>query len=118
MTSEQDTAMQDLAEDTQVRMIQGILGVFGFTIDQAALNYNVSAEEVRLLMQRPTFGSEVKREEIGNSSEVEIGVSSTSTTIFTTSSTTSTTTTTTPAPTTTTTTTSTTTVESLIIDIE
>merc|ERR1719233_1389703 len=138
MTSEQDTAMQDLAEDTQVRMIQGILGVFGFTIDQAALNYNVSAEEVRLLMQRPTFGSEVKREEISNSSGVEIGVSSTSTTISTTSSTTSTTTTTTTTPittttttvapvvsssssttpTTTTTTTSTTTVESLIIDIE
>merc|ERR1719239_1742092 len=123
-------------------MIQGILGVFGFTIDQAALNYNVSAEDVRLLLQRPTFGSEVKREEISNSSGVEIGVSSTSTTSSTTTttttpittttttvapvvsssssttSTTTTTTTTTPAPTTTTTTTSTTTVESLIIDIE
>merc|ERR1719397_2376615 len=86
-------------------MIQGILGVFGFTIDQAALNYNVSAEEVRLLMQRPTFGSEVKREEISNSSGVEIGLSSTSTTISTTSSTTSSTTTTTTTPITTTTTT-------------
>merc|ERR1719370_56030 len=105
MTSEQDTAMQDLAEDTQVRMIQGILGVFGFTIDQAALNYNVSAEDVRLLLLRPTFGSEVKREEISNSSGVEIGVSSTSTTISTTSSTTSSTTTTTTTPITTTTTT-------------
>merc|ERR1719234_2132057 len=95
MTAEQDTAMQDLAEDTQVRMIQGILGVFGFTADQAAVNYNVSAEEVRLLLQRPTFGSEVKREE-SISEKTEIGINSTS-------SPTSTTTTTTPVTTTTTT---------------
>ena len=58
MTAEQDTAMQDLAEDTQIRMIQGILGVFGFTPEQGVQNYNVSAEDLRLLLQRPTFGSE------------------------------------------------------------
>ena len=58
MTAEQDNAMQDLAVDTQVRMIQGILGVFGYTPEQAALNYNVSAEDLRLLLQRPTFGSD------------------------------------------------------------
>ena len=50
--------MQDLAEDTQVRMIQGILEVFGYTVEQGAQNYNVSAEDLRLLLQRPTFGSE------------------------------------------------------------
>ena len=58
MTSQQDNAMQDLAEDTQVRMIQGILEVFGYTPEQGAQNYNVSAEDLRLLLQRPTFGSE------------------------------------------------------------
>jgi uncharacterized membrane protein len=146
MTEEQNTAMQDLAVDTQVRMIQGILGVFNYTAEQAALNYNVSADEVRLLLQRPTFGSEVAIEEI-SSEELESSssssttstmpsTSSTTTTTTTTtpitttttttvapvisssSSTSTTTTTTTPAPTTTTTTTSTTTVESLIIDFE
>jgi len=58
MTAQQDKAMQDLAEDTQIRMIQGILGVFGFTPEQGVQNYNVSAEDLRLLLQRPTFGSE------------------------------------------------------------
>ena len=58
MTTQQDNAMQDLAEDTQVRMIQGILEVFGYTAEQGAQNYNVSAEDLRLLLQRPTFGSE------------------------------------------------------------
>ena len=43
---------------TQVRIIQGILRVFGYTPEQAALNYNMSAEDLRLLLQRPTFGSE------------------------------------------------------------
>jgi len=63
MTDEQNTAMQDLAEDTQVRMIQGILGVFGYTPEEAARNYNVSDGEARLLLQRPTFGSELERDE-------------------------------------------------------
>jgi len=58
MTAQQDKAMQDLAEDTQIRMIQGILGVFGFTPEQGVQNYNVSAEDLRLLLQRPTFGPE------------------------------------------------------------
>jgi len=58
MTAQQDKAMQDLAEDTQVRMIQGILGVFGFTPEQGAQSFNVSAEDLRLLLQRPTFGSD------------------------------------------------------------
>lgn len=59
MTSQQNSAMQDLAEDTQVRMIQGILRVFKYTPEQAAQSYNVSAEDVRLLLQRPTFGSDL-----------------------------------------------------------
>ena len=58
MTAQQDKAMQDLAEDTQIRMIQGILGVFGFTPEQGVQNYNVSAKDLRLLLQRPTFGPE------------------------------------------------------------
>merc|ERR1719370_796601 len=99
-------------------MIQGILGVFNYTAEQAALNYNVSADEVRLLLQRPTFGSEVAIEEISSEELESSSSSSTTSTMPSTSSTTTTTTTTTPAPTTTTTTTSTTTVESLIIDFE
>ena len=62
MTAEQDKAMQVLAEDSQIRMIQGILGVFGFTAEQAALSYNVSAEDVKFLLQLPTFGTELERE--------------------------------------------------------
>merc|ERR1719234_3085837 len=104
MTAEQDTAMQDLAEDTQVRMIQGILGVFGFPADQAAVNYNVSAEDGRLLLQRPTFGSEVKREEsISEEPEIDISSTSITTSTITTTTTTPVTTTTTPITTTTTT---------------
>merc|ERR1719341_1694078 len=86
MTDEQNTAMQDLAEDTQVRMIQGILGVFGYTPEVAARNYNVSEGEARLLLQRPTFGSQ-KRDETS-----DIVISSTSTTTSTSSTTTTTTT--------------------------
>jgi len=63
MTSQQNSAMQDLAEDTQVRMIQGILGVFGYTPEQAAQSYNVSVEDFRLFLQRPTFGSDLERGE-------------------------------------------------------
>ena len=124
MTDEQNTAMQDLAEDTQVRMIQGILGVFGYTPEVAARNYNVSEGEARLLLQRPTFGSQ--RDEtsdaVFSSTSTTTSTSSTTTTTTTvapvissssSTSTTTTTTTTTPAPTTTTTT-----VESLIIDSE
>jgi len=126
MTDEQNTAMQDLAEDTQVRMIQGILGVFGYTPEVAALNYNVSEGEARLLLQRPTFGSQ--RDETSDAvfSSTSTTTSTTTTPITTTTttvapvissssstSTTTTTTTTTPAPTTTTTT-----VESLIVDSE
>ena len=126
MTDEQNTAMQDLAEDTQVRMIQGILGVFGYTPEVAALNYNVSEAEARLLLQRPTFGSQ--RDETSDTvfSSTSTTTSTTTTPITTTTttvapvissssstSTTTTTTTTTPAPTTTTTT-----VESLIVDSE
>jgi len=58
MTTLQDKAMQDLAEDTQVRMIQGVLGALGFTPEQGAQSFNISAEDLRLLLQRPTFGSE------------------------------------------------------------
>merc|ERR1719505_257926 len=58
MTDEQDTAMQDLAIGTQGRIIQGILGVFGYTAEAAASNYNVSVEEVERLLKKPTFGSD------------------------------------------------------------
>merc|ERR1712013_193214 len=58
MTDEQDTAMQDLAIGTQVRIIQGILGVFGYTVEAAASNYNVSVEDVNRLLKKPTFGSD------------------------------------------------------------
>lgn len=56
MTSGQNYAMESLAEDTQVRMIQGILRVFGYTPEQGAQSYNVSAGDLRLLLQRATFG--------------------------------------------------------------
>merc|ERR1719264_1609321 len=81
MTDEQNTAMKDLAEDAAVRMIQGILGVFGYTPEVAAANYNVSEGEARLLLQRPTFGSQ--RDETS-----DIVISSTSTTTSTTTTTT------------------------------
>ena len=58
MTEEQDTAMQKLAEQTQVRMIQGILKVFGFSAERAAKEYNVPLPEMELLLQHPTFQSD------------------------------------------------------------
>jgi len=57
MTEEQNTAMQDLAEDTQVRMIQGILGVFGYTAARAAAEYGVPEVEMEELLARPSFGT-------------------------------------------------------------
>ena len=71
MTAEQDKAMQDLAEDTQIRMIQGLLGAFGYTAEQAALSYNVSAEDVKLLLQLPTFGTELGRKDSTTNSGTE-----------------------------------------------
>ena len=59
MTSQQYSAMEDLAEDSQVRMIQGLLRVFGYTPEQAAQSYKWSAEDLRLFLQRPTFGSDI-----------------------------------------------------------
>ena len=41
-----------------MRIIQGILGVFGYTAEKAASNYDLSVEEVRRLLQKPTFGFE------------------------------------------------------------
>ena len=42
-----------------MRIIQGILGVFGYTTaEKAASNYDPSVEEVRWLLQKPTFGFE------------------------------------------------------------
>ena len=58
ITAGQENAMEELAEVTQVGMIRGILGVFGYTPEQAAQRYNVSAEDLRLL---PTFGSHFER---------------------------------------------------------
>ena len=62
MTEEQDRAMLDLAEDTQVRMIQGILKVFGYIPERASMKYNVPLRELRLLLQRPTFQSDSAEE--------------------------------------------------------
>ena len=59
MTSQQNSAMEDLAEHSQVRMIQGLLGVFGYTPEQAAQSYKWSAEDLRLFLQLPTFGSDL-----------------------------------------------------------
>merc|ERR1711922_98490 len=39
-------------------IIQGILGVFGYTAEAAATNYNVSVEDVNRLLKKPTFGSD------------------------------------------------------------
>jgi len=58
MTEEQNTAMQDLAEDTQIRMIQGILGVFGYTSARAAAEYGVPEAEMAELLARPSFGTD------------------------------------------------------------
>merc|ERR1719431_1193389 len=58
MTEEQNTAMQDLAEDTQIRMIQGILGVFGYTAARAAAEYGVPEAEMAELLARPSFGTD------------------------------------------------------------
>ena len=69
MTAKQDKVMQDLAKDTQVRMIQGLLGVLGYTAEEASLHFNVSVEDLKLLLQRPTFDDlidiigELEREE-------------------------------------------------------
>jgi len=114
MTDEQDTAMQDLAIGTQVRIIQGILGVFGYTAEAAASNYNVSVEDVERLLKKPTFGSDavtfstvspdLQRDTANNVDLPRSPILSSSNT-----TTTSSTTSTTPTPTTTTTTSTTTT---------
>ena len=38
-----------------MRIIQGILGIFGYTAEDAASNYDLPVEEVRRLLQKPTF---------------------------------------------------------------
>ena len=58
MTERQNRAMEDLADDTRVRMIQGLLKVFGYVPERVAIEYNVSLPELRLLLQRPTFQSD------------------------------------------------------------
>ena len=62
MTGEQNTAMQDLAKDTQILMIQGIVNVFNYTVEEAAGEYNVSTDEMSALLKRPTFSSLVIEE--------------------------------------------------------
>ena len=57
MTEGQNTAMRGLAEDTQVRMIQGILGVFGYTAARAATEYGVPEVEMEELLARPSFST-------------------------------------------------------------
>jgi len=55
MTAEQDLAMQKLAEDTQVRMVQGIIRVFNYTNEEAAATYKVPVAQIIRLLARPTF---------------------------------------------------------------
>ena len=58
MTEEEDREM----EETRVRMIQGILKVFGMIPERAAVEYNVALHQMRLLLQRPTFQSDSEEE--------------------------------------------------------
>ena len=55
MTDEQSDKMQNLAEDTQIAMIQGVVKVFNYTNEEAASEYNVNIAEMAELLQRPTF---------------------------------------------------------------
>ena len=97
-----------------MRIIQGILGVFGYTAEAAASNYNVSVEDVDRLLKKPTFGSDavtfstvspdLQRDTANNVDLPRSPILSSSNT-----TTTSSTTSTTPTPTTTTTTSTTTT---------
>ena len=63
MTAEQKEAIQDLAEDTQVLMIQGIVNVFNYTVEEAAGEYNVTVAGMAALLKRPTFASQESEEE-------------------------------------------------------
>ena len=63
MTEKQDKAIHDLAIDTQVRMIQGLIKVFGFCAEKAAEEYDWPLPAVRLLLQRPTFQPDQSAEE-------------------------------------------------------
>ena len=63
MTNEQDKGMQDLAIDTQVRIIQGLFKVFGFSAEKAAEEYDWPLPAMRLLLQRPTFQPDRSAEE-------------------------------------------------------
>merc|ERR1711922_49450 len=95
-------------------IIQGILGVFGYTAEAAANNYNVSVEDVERLLKKPTFGSDAVtfstvspdlQGDTANNVDLPRSPILSSSNTTTTSSTTSTT----PTPTTTTTTSTTTT---------
>ena len=55
MTDEQSDKMQNLAEDTQIAMIQGVVQVFNYTNEEAASEYNVNVAEMAELLQRTTF---------------------------------------------------------------
>jgi hypothetical protein len=57
MTEAQNEAMRDLAEDTQVRMIQGILDVFGYSAAMAAEEYGVTEAEIEAVLVRRSFDS-------------------------------------------------------------
>ena len=55
VTEKQDKAMHDLAIDTQVGMIQGLIKVFGLSAEKAAEEYDWPLPAMRLLLHRPTF---------------------------------------------------------------
>ena len=57
MTEAQSDPMRDLDEDTQVRMVQGILKAFGYTPAKAAEVYGVSEAEIVALLVRVSFNS-------------------------------------------------------------
>ena len=63
MTEKQDKAMHDLAIDTPVRMIQGLIKVFGLSAEKAAEEYDWPLPAMRLLLQRPTFQLDQSAEE-------------------------------------------------------
>ena len=63
MTEKQDKAMHDLAIDTPVRMIQGLIKVFGLSAEKAAEEYDWPLPAMRLLLHRPTFQPEQSAEE-------------------------------------------------------
>lgn len=55
MTAEQNSAMDNLSEVTQIHMVQGIIDVFDYTPEEAASKYGTGLPEMISLLHRPTF---------------------------------------------------------------